>query len=72
VGDIYFRQRCMRKINEMQKTGVTILYVTHSIADVKTLAQKAMWLAGERSPNRRPRLRDQRYQAHMVNKDVAY
>ena len=73
VGDIYFRQRCMRKIHEMQRAGVTILYVTHSVADVKTLAQKAIWLAGGRiaeigDPDRVI----SRYQAFMVNKDVDY
>jgi len=73
VGDIYFRQRCMRKIHEMQRGGVTILYVTHSVADVKTLAQKAVWLAGGRIAEiGDPDHVISRYQAFMVNKDVDY
>src|SRR5258708_17985715 len=73
VGDIYFRQRCMRKIYEMQRAGVTILYVTHSIADVKSLAQKALWLAGGRVAELGdPDYVIARYQAFMVNKDVDY
>lgn len=73
VGDISFRQRCMRKIHEMQRGGVTILYVTHSIADVKTLAQKAVWLAAGRIAEiGDPDHVISRYQAFMVNKDVDY
>ncbi len=73
VGDIYFRQRCMRKIHEMQRAGVTILYVTHSVADVKSLATKAIWLAnGQVAELGDPDYVIKRYQAFMVNKDVDY
>jgi len=73
VGDIYFRQRCMRKIHEMQRAGVTILYVTHSVADVKSLANKAIWLAnGQVAELGDPDYVITRYQAFMVNKDVDY
>lgn len=44
VGDIYFRQRCMRKIHELRARGVTIVYVTHDIADVKALGHRTLWL----------------------------
>lgn len=44
VGDIYFRQRCMRKVHELRARGVTILFVSHATADVKTLGDRAMWL----------------------------
>ena len=44
VGDIYFRQRCMRKIHELRSRGVTVVYVTHDIADVKALGHRALWL----------------------------
>src|SRR5213593_335439 len=38
VGDIYFRQRCMRKVHELRTRGVTILFVSHSTGDVKAIA----------------------------------
>jgi ABC-type polysaccharide/polyol phosphate transport system ATPase subunit len=44
VGDICFRQRCMRKIHELRSRGVTIVYVTHDISDVKALGDRAVWL----------------------------
>jgi len=44
VGDIYFRQRCMRKVHEMRARGVTIVFVSHSTADVKAIGDRTMWL----------------------------
>ena len=44
VGDIYFRQRCMRKVHELRARGITILFVSHAIADVKAIGDRALWL----------------------------
>ena len=44
VGDIGFRQRCMRRIHEMRARGVTIVYVTHDSGDVRAIGHRAMWL----------------------------
>lgn len=44
VGDIYFRQRCMRKVHELRGRGTTILFVSHSTGDVKALGDRTMWL----------------------------
>src|SRR5438876_579489 len=44
VGDIYFRQRCMRKVHELRARGVTILFVSHATGDVKSLGDRALWL----------------------------
>jgi len=44
VGDIYFRQRCMRKVHELRARGVTILFVSHATGDVKALGDRALWL----------------------------
>ena len=44
VGDVYFRPRCMRKVHELRKRGVTILFVSHSTGDVKAIGDRAMWL----------------------------
>lgn len=48
VGDIYFRHRCMRKIHELRARGVTIVYVTHEISEIKELGHRALWLEGGR------------------------
>lgn len=44
VGDVYFRQRCMRKVHEMRAHGTTILFVSHSTGDIKALGSRALWL----------------------------
>lgn len=44
VGDTYFRHRCMRKVQELRARGVTIVFVSHSIADVKAIGDRALWL----------------------------
>ena len=44
VGDIYFRQRCMRKVHELRSRGITILFVSHAVADVKAIGDRVLWL----------------------------
>lgn len=73
VGDIYFRQRCMRKVHELRAAGATILYVTHSIGDVKALGDRVLWLHEGRA--RELGETDKviaRYLAAMADKDAAY
>lgn len=73
VGDIYFRQRCMRKVHELRARGVTILFVSHAIADVKAIGDRALWL--EQGRLREIGETDRvvgKYLAAMVEKDSAY
>jgi lipopolysaccharide transport system ATP-binding protein len=73
VGDIYFRQRCMRKVHELRSQGVTILFVSHSLGDVKAIGDRAMWLDSGRI--RALGETDQvvsKYLAAMSAKDSAY
>ena len=73
VGDIYFRQRCMRKVHEMRDAGVTILFVSHAIAEVKALGDRTMWLdAGRIKDIGNTDAVVTRYMAAMVEKDNAY
>jgi ABC-type polysaccharide/polyol phosphate transport system ATPase subunit len=44
VGDVYFQQRCMRKIRQMKQEGKTILFVSHDMTAVKNLCDAAVWL----------------------------
>lgn len=34
VGDIFFQQKCYRRLDELREKGVTILLVTHSMTDI--------------------------------------
>jgi ABC-type polysaccharide/polyol phosphate transport system ATPase subunit len=44
VGDVYFRQKCMRKVHELRSRGVTILFVSHALADVSAIGDRTLWL----------------------------
>lgn len=73
VGDIYFRQRCMRKVHELRSQGVTIVFVSHAIADVKAIGSRTLWLEGGRV--RELGATDAvvaKYLAAMTAKDSAY
>ena len=73
VGDIYFRQRCMRKVHELRTRGVTILFVSHSTGDVKAIADRVMWLEhGRMMDIGDPEPVISKYLAAMVEKDSAY
>lgn len=73
VGDYYFRQRCMRKIHELRRRDVTIVLVSHSMADVKELGTEALWLDhGRVAEIGDPQAVIGKYLAHMAKKDAAY
>jgi lipopolysaccharide transport system ATP-binding protein len=44
VGDEEFSQKCIAKIQEMKYLGVTLLFVTHQLDQVRNLCDRAMWL----------------------------
>ncbi|MGO9242711.1 MAG: ABC transporter ATP-binding protein [Bryobacteraceae bacterium] len=44
VGDQAFRQRCLRKVQELRSRGVSILFVSHAMGDVKSIGDRALWL----------------------------
>jgi lipopolysaccharide transport system ATP-binding protein len=73
VGDIYFRQRCMRKVHELRARGITILFVSHATGDVKALGDRAMWLRnGEIVELGETDRVVTKYLAAMAQKDSAY
>jgi lipopolysaccharide transport system ATP-binding protein len=73
VGDVYFRQRCMRRIHELRARGVTILLVSHATSDVKALGDRALWLdAGAVREIGPAEAVVSKYLAAMLAKDTAY
>lgn len=44
VGDAKFRKKCENRMTEMLKQGTTLLFVSHSIDDVKRMCDHAIWL----------------------------
>ena len=44
VGDLLFRKKCVNRMNEMLSHGTTLLFVSHNMATVKSMCDKAIWL----------------------------
>lgn len=44
VGDYHFQQKCEARIDEMKKSGTTILFVSHNMEQVKSLCSRIVWL----------------------------
>ena len=44
VGDFRFQEKCEARIQNMKDQGTTILFVSHSIEQVKKICNKAVWL----------------------------
>ena len=44
VGDFQFRKKCETRMKQMLSDGVTLLFVSHSIEEVKRLCSHAIWL----------------------------
>ncbi len=73
VGDVYFRQRCMRKVHELRSKGITILFVSHATGDVKALGDRAMWLEhGRLMEIGKTDLVVTKYLAAMAEKDAKF
>ncbi len=44
VGDYAFKKKCEQRMNEMLSGGTTLLFVSHSLEEVKRLCQKVIWM----------------------------
>ena len=44
VGDEEFSAKCIAKIQEMKYRGVTLVFVTHQLGQVRDLCDRALWL----------------------------
>lgn len=48
VGDIAFQQKCIETINNFKKNGTTILFVSHSMNDIKKVCERVIWIENHR------------------------
>ena len=44
VGDVFFRQKCYTKLNELRSKGATIILVTHNMSEVEQFCDRALLL----------------------------
>ena len=46
VGDKGFAQKCINKMTELKNQGKTIIFVSHSLPQVRSFCTKALWIEG--------------------------
>ena len=46
VGDSSFAAKCIKKMEEFKERGKTIFFVSHSLSQVKSFCNKALWIEG--------------------------
>lgn len=44
VGDVAFQEKCFRKMEEFKENGVTIIFVSHSLEQIKRFCNKAIYI----------------------------
>lgn len=44
VGDFRFQEKCRQRMSQLLNDGTTLLFVSHSTAQVRQLCKKAVWL----------------------------
>jgi lipopolysaccharide transport system ATP-binding protein len=73
VGDTVFQHRCMRRLREMQESGVTILFVSHDPNAIRALCSGAVLLhAGRMEAIGKPTDVLNRYQKLIMAREDAY
>jgi len=45
VGDAYFQHKCMKRIDEYKKMGMTLLFVSHDSEAIRTICQRGILIA---------------------------
>lgn len=46
VGDRAFANKCMKCMNELRESDKTIIFISHSLAQIKSFCNQAIWLEG--------------------------
>lgn len=44
VGDVFFRQKCYSRLNELKAQGTTVILVTHNMSEVEQFCDRALFL----------------------------
>ncbi len=73
VGDAVFQHRCLRRLKEMQESGMTILFVSHDPGAIRALCSRAVLLhAGRMEALGKPTDVLNRYQKLIMAREDAY
>jgi lipopolysaccharide transport system ATP-binding protein len=73
VGDAVFQHRCMRRLRDMQESGITILFVSHDPSAIRALCSRAVLLhTGSMEAIGKPTDVLNRYQKLIMAREDAY
>ncbi len=73
VGDAIFANRCVRRIQQLQEQGVTIVFVSHDVGAVKMLCNRALLLnQGQLVVDGDPNTVVNRYQEIVMARERSY
>ncbi len=71
VGDAAFQRKCFAKIEQIRKAGSTILFVSHSEADIISLCDRAIWISnGQQIIDGNPKLVTGLYMKNSNKKQI--
>jgi lipopolysaccharide transport system ATP-binding protein len=48
VGDLSFQRRCLNRMNDVARTGRTVLFVSHQMTAIRRLCNRTIWLEAGR------------------------
>lgn len=68
VGDVSFQKKCLERLNEIKKKGTTIIIVSHSLEQIESICNRAIWLCeGKIKEDGNPRIVNAHYYQEMEN-----
>jgi lipopolysaccharide transport system ATP-binding protein len=44
VGDLDFQEKCLRKIDELARSGRTVFFVSHNMNSIRSLCKRVIWI----------------------------
>src|SRR5690606_17495177 len=73
VGDAVFANRCVRKFQELQEAGVTVVFVSHDLGLVKQICDRAIYIQdGRMQAEGEPSMVINRYVGAVLEKQRAW
>lgn len=66
VGDAHFQEKCFEKMQEIKKSGTTIVIVSHSLGQIEEICDRSIWIdAGKIRMEGRPEEVHEKYLEYM-------
>ncbi len=71
VGDVKFREKCLKKLKEIKEQGATIVLVSHSLGQIESFCSRTIWLHnGQIQKDGIPKEVHKEYLDFMNGKDI--